>query len=123
MVIRKIILEGELVFVKWDEEEKDFVVIGDSDEIDFPYVLLQSPDDAAKADNPEEAVVFYEDPTENIDGIFVAFGDGSVKFLEGDFENHAEAMEAVANTFDFSDKAAADLIKLATGIDKFLDEN
>ena len=109
--------------MKWNEAEKEFAVVGDSDEDEFPFVFLTTPEAAAKADNPEEVVVFYEDPTENFDGIFIVFGDGSVKFLEGDFENHSEAMEAVANTFDFSDKAAADLIKLAAGIDKFLDEN
>ena len=114
--------DGELVFVKWDKETKGLAVVGDSDLEDFPYVFLTEPEEAEKADNPEEVVVFYEDPTEFIDGIFVAFGDGSVRFVEGDFDDHAEAMEAVANTFDFSDKAAADLIKLATAIDKFLEE-
>ena len=108
--------------MKWDKETKGLAVVGDSDLEDFPYVFLTEPEEAEKADNPEEVVVFYEDPTEFIDGIFVAFGDGSVRFVEGDFDDHAEAMEAVANTFDFSDKAAADLIKLATAIDKFLEE-
>ena len=114
--------DGELVFVKWVEEEKVFAVIGDSDEKEFPYVFLTSPEIAAKADNPGETVVFYEDPTEFYDGIFVVFGDGSVKFLEGDFVDHAEALEAAANTFDISDKAAAELIKKGTAIDRHLDE-
>ena len=93
-------------------------VISKSDETEFPYVILASPEAAAKADKPEETVVFYEDPTECFDGIFVVFGDGEVKFLEGDFADHAEAMEAAANTFGLSDKAAADLLKKAAAIDK-----
>ena len=113
--------EGELVFAKWDETMKEFVVVGDSEEEEFPFTFLTSPEAAAKADNPEEVVVFYEDPTENFDGIFVVFGDGSVKFLEGDFNDHSEAMEAAANTFGLSDKAAADLLKKAAAIDKYLE--
>ena len=77
---------------------------------------------AAKADKPEETVVFYEDPNEFFDGIFVVFGDGSVKYLEGDFDNHVEAMEAAANTFDLSDKVAADLLKKAAEIDKIFED-
>jgi len=114
--------EGELVFAKWDETMKEFVVVDSEYEDEFPFTFLVSPEAAAKADNPEETVVFYEDPTENFDGIFVVFGDGSVKFLEGDFDDHSEAMEAAANTFDLSDKAAADLLKKAAAIDKHLDE-
>lgn len=114
--------EGELIFVKWDEAKKEFAVVGDSDEEEFPFTFLTSPDAAAKADNPEEVVVFYEDPTECFDGIFVVFGDGSVKFLEGDFDDHTEAMEAAANTFGLSDKAAADLLKKAADIDKKLED-
>ena len=114
--------EGELVFVKWNEADKELAVVGDSDEDEFPFVFLTTPDAAAKADNPEDVVVFYEDPTECFDGIFVVFGDGSVKVLEGDFEDHAEAMEAAANTFGLSDKAAADLLKKAAAIDKMLED-
>ena len=114
--------DGELVFVKWNEAEKELAVVGDSDEDEFPFVFLTTPDAAAKADNPEEVVVFYEDPTENFDGIFVVFGDGSVKFLEGDFDDHSEAMEAAANTFGLSDKAAADLLKKAAAIDQYLED-
>ncbi len=110
--------DGELVFAKYDQDLNEFVVVGNSEGITFPFTILTLPEAAAKADNPEETVVFYEDPTEYFDGIFVVFGDGSVKFLEGDFENHSEAMEAVANTFDLSDKAAADLLKKAAAIDK-----
>ena len=110
--------EGELVFAKWNETSKEFVVVGESDEVHFPFVVLASPEAASKADKPEETVVFYEDPTECFDGIFVVFGDGEVKFLEGDFADHAEAMEAAANTFGLSDKAAADLLKKAAAIDK-----
>ena len=114
--------EGELIFVKWDEAKKEFAVVGDSDEEEFPFTFLTSPEAAAKAENPEETVVFYEDPTEFFDGIFVVFGDGSVKFLEGDFDDHTEAMEAAANTFGLSDKAAADLLKKAADIDKKLED-
>ena len=45
-----------------------------------------------------------------------------MKFLEGDFDDHAEALEAAANTFGLSDKAASDLIKKGAAIDKLLDE-
>ena len=114
--------EGELVFAKWDAQEEEFVLVPeDTDEDEFPFVFLTSPNDAAKAENPEETVVFYEDPTEFIDGIFVVFGDGSVKYLEGDFDDHAEALEAAANTFGLSDKAASDLIKKGAAIDKLLE--
>ena len=109
--------EGELVFAKWNAEH-GLETVGESDEVHFPFVVLASPEAAAKADKPEETVVFYEDPTECFDGIFVVFGDGSVKFLEGDFDDHAEALEAAANTFGLSDKAAADLLKKAAAIDK-----
>ncbi len=108
------------VFAKWTPEE-GLETVGETDESEFPYVVLTTPEAAAKADKPEETVVFYEDPTEFFDGIFVVFGDGSVKFLEGDFENHAEAMEATANTFDLSDKAAADLLKKAAALDTLFD--
>ena len=108
------------VFAKWNAEH-GLETVGETDETEFPYVILASPEAAEKADNPEETVVFYEDPTEFFDGIFVVFGDGSVKFLEGDFEDHAEAMEAAANTFGLSDKAAADLLKKAAAIDKLFD--
>ena len=116
--------EGDLVFVKWDKEAKEFAPATDgAEEIDeFPFVFLTTPDAAAKADNPEETVVFYEDPTEFVDGIFVVFGDGSVKFLEGDFDDHAEALEAAANTFDLSEKAAQELIKKGAAIDALLEE-
>lgn len=111
------------VFAKWNAEH-GLETVGETDETDFPFVILASPEAAAKADNPEETVVFYEDPTECFDGIFVVFGDGEVKFLEGNFEDHAEAMEAAANTFGLSDKAAADLLKKAAAIDKlFKDED
>ena len=68
----------------------------------------------------EEVGVFYEDPGDFYDGIFVAFGDGSVKFLEGNFMDHAEALEAIANTFGFSEKAASDLVKKGKAIDALL---
>lgn len=111
------------VFAKWNAEH-GLETVGETDETDFPFVILASPEAAAKADKPEETVVFYEDPTEFFDGIFVVFGDGEVKFLEGNFEDHAEAMEAAANTFGLSDKAAADLLKKAAAIDKlFKDED
>ncbi|MBQ7732362.1 MAG: hypothetical protein IJT68_11050 [Lentisphaeria bacterium] len=108
-------------FAKWNPEE-GLETVGETDETEFPYVILASPEAAEKADNPEETVVFYEDPTEFFDGIFVVFGDGSVKFLEGDFEDHAEAMEAAANTFDLSDKAAADLLKKAAALDALYED-
>ena len=114
--------EGELVFAKWDETMKEFVVVDSEYEDEFPFTFLTSPEAASKADNPEETVVFYEDPTEFFDGIFVVFGDGSVKYLEGDFDDHAEAMEAAANTFDLSDKVAADLLKKAAAIDKIMED-
>jgi hypothetical protein len=111
------------VFAKWNAEH-GLETVGETDETDFPFVVLVSPEAASKADKPEETVVFYEDPTEFFDGIFVVFGDGEVKFLEGNFEDHAEAMEAAANTFGLSDKAAADLLKKAAAIDKlFKDED
>ena len=87
----------------------------------FPFVVLASPEAASKAENPGETVVFYEDPNAFFDGIFVVFGDGEVKFLEGDFADHSEALEAAANTFGLSDKAAADLIKKGAAIDKLFE--
>ena len=115
--------DGELAFVKWDAAEEMFAPAteGAEDIDDFPFVFVTTPDAASKAENPEETVVFYEDPTEFVDGIFVVFGDGSVKFLEGDFDDHAEALEAAANTFGLSDKAAADLIKKGAAIDKYFE--
>ena len=111
------------VFAKWDAEEEMIAPVGETgDVLEFPFVVLTSPEAAAKADKPEETVVFYEDPNDFFDGIFVVFGDGSVKFLEGDFENHVEAMEAAANTFDLSDKAAADLLKKAAAIDAIFED-
>lgn len=115
--------EGDIVFVKWNEAAKEFVPVPeDTEEDDFPFVFLTAPDVASKAATPEETVVFYEDPTEFIDGIFVVFGDGSVKFLEGDFDDHVEALEAAANTFGLSEKAAADLIKKGAAIDKMMED-
>ena len=115
--------EGDFVFMKWDEAEKEFVrEPADTEEEEFPFVFLTSPDAAANAENPDETVVFYEDPSEFSDGIFVMFGDGSVKFLEGDFDDNAEALEAAANTFGLSDKVAAELIKKGADIDALLDE-
>ena len=115
--------EVDFVFMKWDEAEKEFKPVPeDTEEDDFPFVFLTSPEAAAKADNPEETVVFYEDPNDFFDGIFVAFGDGSVKFLEGDFDGHADAMEAAVNTFGISEKAAADLLKKAAAIDKMMED-
>ena len=115
--------EGELAFVKWDKEEEMFAPAteGAEDIDDFPFVFVTTPDAASKAENPEEVVVFYEDPTEFVDGLFFVFGDGSVKFLDGDFDDHAEALEAAANTFGLSDKAAADLIKKGAAIDKLFE--
>ena len=110
-----------VVFAKWDEAKGEMVQ-DDTEEVDFPYTVLTSPEAAAKADNPEETIVFYEDPNEFFDGIFVMFGDGSVKFLDGDFDNHVEAMEAAANTFGLSDKTAADLLKKAAAIDKIFED-
>jgi len=110
--------EGELVFAQWDEAEGEFAV--DFDAVDdgiFPFTFLTSPDAAAKADKPEETIVFYEDPTEFSDGIFVVFGDGSVNFLEGDFDSHAEALEAAANTFGISEEIALELIKKGAELD------
>ncbi len=115
--------EGDIVFVKWNEAAKEFMPVPeDTEEDDFPFVFLTAPDAASQAATPEETVVFYEDPTEFIDGIFVVFGDGSVKFLEGDFDDHAEALEAAANTFGLSEKAAADLIKKGAAIDKMMED-
>ena len=108
------------VFAKWDAAEEEMVADEAAEE--FPFTVLTSPEAAAKADNPEETIVFYEDPNDFFDGIFIAFGDGSVKFLEGDFDNHVEAMEAAANTFGLSDKAAAELIKKAAAIDKIFED-
>lgn len=115
--------DGELAFVKWDKEEEMFAPAteGAEDIDDFPFVFVTTPDAASKAENPEEVVVFYEDPTEFVDGLFFVFGDGSVKFLDGDFDDHAEALEAAANTFGLSDKAAADLIKKGAAIDKMME--
>ncbi len=109
-------------FAKWDDAEEAFVTVGETDEVNFPYVVLTSPEAAEKTDKPEETIVFYEDPTEFFDGIFVVFGDGEVKYLEGNFEDHSEAMEAAANTFDLSDKAASDLLKKAAAIDKLYED-
>ncbi len=110
-----------VAFAKWDEAKGE-IVQDDTEEVDFPFTVVTSPEAAAKADNPEETIVFYEDPNEFFDGIFVMFGDGSVKFLEGDFDNHVEAMEAAANTFSLSDKTAADLLKKAAAIDKIFED-
>lgn len=107
-------------FAKWTEE--GIVSVGETAEEEFPYVVLTSPEAAAKADKPEETVVFYEDPNDFFDGIFVVFGDGEVKYLEGNFADHAEAMEAAANTFDLSEKAASDLMKKAAAIDKLFED-
>ena len=109
------------VFAKWDEAAGE-MVMDETEEEEFPFTLLTSPEAAAKADNPEETIVFYEDPNDFFDGIFVVFGDGSVKYLEGDFDDHAEAMEAAINTFGISDKAAADLLKKAAAIDKIFED-
>ena len=114
--------EGGVVFAKWNAEEGTIVPVTETEEEEFPFVVLVSPDAASKADKPEETVVFYEDPNDFFDGIFVAFGDGSVRFLEGNFDNHVEAMEAAANTFDLSDKAASDLLKKAAAIDKIFED-
>ena len=113
---------GELLFAKWSDGKEDFIAMdgGDIGSAELPFVLLKSPGDAAKAENPEEVVVFYEDPGDFYDGIFVAFGDGSVKFLEGNFMDHAEALEAIANTFGLSEKAASDLVKKGKAIDALL---
>ena len=109
------------VFAKWDEAAGE-IVPDETEEEEFPFTLLTSPDAAAKADNPEETIVFYEDPNDFFDGIFFVFGDGSVKFLEGDFDDHAEALEAAINTFGISDKTAADLLKKAAVIDKIFED-
>ena len=114
---------GGAVFAKWDETTEEIVPVDEAGEVEeFPFVLLTSPEAAAKAEKPEETVVFYEDPNDFFDGIFVVFGDGSVKFLEGNFDDHAEAMEAAANTFGLSDKTASDLIKKAAAIDKIFED-
>lgn len=113
--------DGNIVFVNWDAAAGEMVQ-SDEETEEYPFTLITSPEAASKADNPEETVVFYEDPTEFFDGIFVVFGDGSVKYLEGDFDDHAEAMEAAANTFDLSDKVAADLLKKAAAIDKIMED-
>jgi hypothetical protein len=102
--------------------ETGLETVGETTEGRFPFVVLASPEAASKAENPGETVVFYEDPNAFFDGIFVVFGDGEVKFLEGDFADHSEAMEAAANTFGLSDKAAADLLKKAAAIDKILED-
>ena len=113
---------GELLFAKWNDGKEDFVAMdgGDIGSAELPFFFLNSPADAAKAEKPEEVVVFYEDPGDFFDGIFVALGDGSVKFLEGNFMDHAEALEAIANTFGFSEKAASDLVKKGKAIDALL---
>ena len=112
--------DGELIFAKWNDGKEDFVGINGEDmgSTELPFIIVNSPKAAAKADKPEETVVFYEDPDNCVDGIFVAFGDGSVKFLEGNFVDHAEAMEAAANTFGLSEKAAAELLKKGEAVDK-----
>ena len=102
--------------------ETGLETVGETTEGRFPFVVLASPEAASKAENTGETVVFYEDPNAFFDGIFVVFGDGEVKFLEGDFADHSEAMEAAANTFGLSDKAAADLLKKAAAIDKILED-
>lgn len=102
--------------------ETGLETVGETTEGRFPFVVLASPEAASKAENPGETVVFYEDPNAFFDGIFVVFGDGEVKFLEGDFADHSEAMEAAANTFGLSDKAAADLLKKAAAIDKLFED-
>ncbi len=112
-----------LVFVKWDEKNSNFCCIPtDSDEDSFPFVLLSTPSEAAKSNIPKENIVFYEDPNDFSDGIFVVFGDDSVKFLEGNFDNHVDALDSAANTFGLSDKTAARLIKTATFIDSLFDD-
>jgi len=110
-----------IAFAKWDAATESIVHVGETEEQNFPFVFLTSPEAAAKAANPEETIVFYEDPNDFIDGIFVVFGDGSVKYLEGDFENHVEALEAAANTFGLSEQTATGLLKKAAAIDEIFE--
>lgn len=110
------------VFVKWDAAKEEFVHIpAESEEEEFPYLIIASPADAAKADKPEETVVFYEDPMEFSDGIFVMFADGAAKFLEGNFDTHTEAMDAAINTFDISEDIGKELLKKAAAVDKIFE--
>ena len=111
------------VFIKWNQKNEDFDRIpADVEEEEFPYLILTSPEDAAKAGDPEETVVFCEDPMEKTDGIYVMFADGSAKYLEGDFETYTEAMDAAISTFGISDDAAAKLLKKAAAIDKIFED-
>ena len=113
--------EDDLVWVKWNTAEESLdKVPEDSEETEFPYVFVTSPSAAEKADSPEETVVFFEDPTENVDGIYFVFGDDSIVFLEGDFDTYSEAAEAAVNSFDISDSAAKKLLKKAAAIDEMM---
>ena len=114
--------DESLVFVKWNEDEEEFErVPEDTDEEEFPFVYVTSPSAAAKADNSDEIVVFFEDPMDNTDGIHFVFGDESVKFLEGDFDSYTEAAEAAVNSFDISESAAKKLLKRAAAIDEMFE--
>lgn len=114
--------EDDLVYAKWNASEETFDTIPeDTEEEEFPYVFVNSPSAAAKADKPDETVIFFEDPMENSDGIYFVFGDESVKFLEGDFESYSEAAEAAVNSFDISDDIAKKLLKRAAAIDEMLE--
>ena len=114
--------EESPVFVKWNAADESFEnVPEDSEEDEFPYVFVTAPADAAKADTPSETVVFFEDPTENADGVHFVFGDDSIQFLEGDFDTYSEAAEAAVNSFDISDDAAAKLLKKAADVDKMFE--
>ena len=104
-------------FIKWDETNREFVTVGETDETEFPYIVINSPEAAARVSNPKEIIIFCEDPADFSDGIFFAFGDGSVKFLEGDFDNHVQAINAAIKAFGITEKASADILKKAAAID------
>ena len=111
---------GNLEFAKWDDTQRGIIVVGESDERHFPFTFFSSPEIAAKDEKPEESIMFYEDPTDFNDGIFIVFGDETVKYLEGDFEGHVEAMEAAIKAFNLSDKAAMEILKKAALIDALI---
>ena len=114
--------EDSPVFVKWNEGEEEFESVPeDSEEEDFPFVYVTSPSVAAKADDPGKTVVFFEDPTENADGVHFVFGDGSIEFLEGDFDTYSEAAEAAVNSFDIPESIAKKLLKRAAAIDEMFE--
>ena len=105
-----------LDFAKEDEDGR-LVTVGETDGTNFPYALLVSPKNTPQSAKPEETIVFYEDPMEFFDGVLIAFANGNIEYLEGNFWTHADVMKAAARTFEFSAGTAAELQRKVTAFD------